>query len=314
MTAKLNASTSSGLVLDPDNSGILQLQTGNTTAITIDGSQNVGIGTSSPASYGKFTSLTMVDKDGLNTVFGTGPTGTNGNALNFWNAHNVGINKQGAIYTIVTDGSSSGSSAMTFNTASAGTLTERLRLDSSGNLGLGVVPSVWSSAWKVLQTNNGFIGNASSNYMVVGGNHYSDSSSVYRYKADGYAQQYQMAADGTHFWRIAPSGTAGSAITFTQAMSLDASGNLAVLGNITSAGYSGVTQADIGTSENEIPLNQYLGKLAFMNPEAVVLNPPASATPVGLGDMVFQLTNNTTLVVKVKGSDGTVRSATLTLA
>jgi hypothetical protein len=75
-----------------------------------------------------------------------------------------------------------------------------------------------------------------------------------------------------------------------------------------------VVQTDIGTAPNEIPLNQYLGELAYMNSESVVLMPPASATPVGIGDMVFQLTNNTTLVVKVKGSDGTVRSVTLTLA
>lgn len=71
---------------------------------------------------------------------------------------------------------------------------------------------------------------------------------------------------------------------------------------------------DIGTAPNEIPLNQYLGNLAYMNSDQFVLNPVASATPIGVGDLVFQLTNDTTLVVKVKGSDGTVRSATLTLA
>jgi hypothetical protein len=42
--------------------------------------------------------------------------------------------------------------------------------------------------------------------------------------------------------------------------------------------------------------------------------PAASATPASNGQMVFELTSNTTLKVKVKGSDGTVRSATLTLA
>jgi len=75
-----------------------------------------------------------------------------------------------------------------------------------------------------------------------------------------------------------------------------------------------VEQTDIGTAPNEIPLNQYLGNLAYMNSDQFVLNPVASATPIGVGDLVFQLTNDTTLVVKVKGSDGTVRSATLTLA
>ncbi len=90
--------------------------------------------------------------------------------------------------------------------------------------------------------------------------------------------------------------------------------SLIVTSNITINGNSVVDQTDIGTAPNEIPLNQYLGNLAYQNSNAVVLNPVASAVPTGIGDMVFQLTNNTTLVVKVKGSDGTVRSVTLTLA
>jgi len=73
-------------------------------------------------------------------------------------------------------------------------------------------------------------------------------------------------------------------------------------------------QTDIGTAPNEIPLNQYLGELAYMNAESLVITPPASVDPNGIGDMVFQLTSDTSLVVKVKGSDGTVRSTTLTLA
>ena len=49
MTTTINASTSSGLVNTADTSGILQLQTANTAALTIDASQNVGIGTASPS-------------------------------------------------------------------------------------------------------------------------------------------------------------------------------------------------------------------------------------------------------------------------
>ena len=49
MTTTINASTSAGLVNTADTSGVLQLQTANTTAVTIDASQNVGIGTASPS-------------------------------------------------------------------------------------------------------------------------------------------------------------------------------------------------------------------------------------------------------------------------
>ena len=71
---------------------------------------------------------------------------------------------------------------------------------------------------------------------------------------------------------------------------------------------------DVGSAPNQLPLNQYLGNLAFMSSNQLVVNPASSAAPAGIGDMVFQLTNNTTLVVKVMGSDGTIRSTTLTLA
>ena len=50
MASTINASTSpAAIVQTADGTGILALQTGNTTAVTIDASQNVGIGTTSPA-------------------------------------------------------------------------------------------------------------------------------------------------------------------------------------------------------------------------------------------------------------------------
>ncbi len=42
--------------------------------------------------------------------------------------------------------------------------------------------------------------------------------------------------------------------------------------------------------------------------------PGASVTPADNGDVVIEATNNTTLTFKLKGSDGTVRSGTITLA
>ena len=75
-----------------------------------------------------------------------------------------------------------------------------------------------------------------------------------------------------------------------------------------------VEQTDVGTLPNQVPLNQYLGDLAFQNKNSLVIQPAASATPQQLGSAVFQLTNDTTLVIKVKGLDGTVRSYSMTLA
>ena len=51
MASSINASTSGagGVITTADNTGILNLQTASTTAVTVDASQNVGIGTASPS-------------------------------------------------------------------------------------------------------------------------------------------------------------------------------------------------------------------------------------------------------------------------
>ena len=56
-------------------------------------------------------------------------------------------------------------------------------------------------------------------------NAFYNQSGTYSYVNTAAASDYYQTA-GTHVWRNAPSGTAGNAITFTQALTLDASGNL----------------------------------------------------------------------------------------
>lgn len=45
-----------------------------------------------------------------------------------------------------------------------------------------------------------------------------------------------------------------------------------------------------------------------------ILAPAASATPASKGDLLIEATSDTSLTFKYKGSDGTVRSASLTLS
>jgi hypothetical protein len=100
-----------------------------------------------------------------------------------------------------------------------------MRLDSSGNLGLGVTPSAWSG-YTAFQ--NKFVSLASAVNVVgfLSGNAYYDGT--WKYIGTGASCQYAINNSGQHQWFNAPSGTAGAAITFTQAMTLDASGNLGV--------------------------------------------------------------------------------------
>ncbi len=46
----------------------------------------------------------------------------------------------------------------------------------------------------------------------------------------------------------------------------------------------------------------------------VIQSPPASVTPASNGDLLFEATSNTSVTIKMRGTDGVVRSAVLTLA
>ena len=106
---------------------------------------------------------------------------------------------------------------------------------SGGNLGLGVTPSAWSGSTG-LQVQYATVEGRSSlpSFAEYAANSYSDAG-VRKYIASDYASRYTQY-QSNHYWLTAPSGTAGAAITFTQAMTLFANGNLAV-GTTTDAGY-----------------------------------------------------------------------------
>ena len=106
--------------------------------------------------------------------------------------------------------------------------TERLRLDSAGNLGLGVTPSAWGNTYKALQigTTAFFGGNTIANRNYSSSNVYWNGTN-YKYITTSQATQFEQA-DGAYYWLQAASGTAGNNITFTTAMTLDASGNLGI--------------------------------------------------------------------------------------
>ena len=111
--------------------------------------------------------------------------------------------------------------------------------DASGNVGVGVPPSAWTSSFKAIELINGWAAlssNDGTGFANLTSNCYATGSSTWAYKASSSykATRYSMGIDGTHTWYTAPSGTAGNAITFTQAMTLDASGSLAISNGNTS--------------------------------------------------------------------------------
>ena len=120
--------------------------------------------------------------------------------------------------------------------------SERARVDSSGNLGLGVTPSAWGTYNGVLDLKgNGSLAAYNQAIALAANAYYNGSNWIY--KSTTTAGFFQAAGNAFQ-WYQAPSGTAGNAVTFTQAMTLDSSGSLLV--GVTSALSGSVTgiQAD----------------------------------------------------------------------
>jgi len=99
---------------------------------------------------------------------------------------------------------------------------------ASGNLGLGVTPSAWLSGYApVFENRGGTILAPSNTQLQLFANAFLNSSAQWVRRNAGFAGYYNIGA-GAHEWHIAGNSTAGSTISWTQAMTLDASGNLGV--------------------------------------------------------------------------------------
>ena len=130
-------------------------------------------------------------------------------------------------------------------TTSGGTATTAVTVDNAQNVGVGVTPSAWVSSKAIQIGSSGapYMGLAqmttatADGYMLWGA--YLTGNRTFAYSTTGDAVSAYRQSANTHAWFNAPSGTAGNAITFTQAMTLDASGNLLV--GITTAGSSGLS-------------------------------------------------------------------------
>lgn len=113
---------------------------------------------------------------------------------------------------------------------SGGALVERARIDSSGNVGIGMTPSSgWRSVDRVLQIQSSGVirGQTNANLIDLGSNYYINNSNLSVYIASDYASRFTQY-QGVFSWESAASGTAGNTITWTERMRIDSSGNLLV--------------------------------------------------------------------------------------
>jgi len=127
-------------------------------------------------------------------------------------------------------------SGVTLLTPSTGTLalgtssTERMRIDSSGNVGVGVVPSAWGtgSGVQALEVGANLAASQDINSVYFSANAY-NSATGWKYRNTQYASNIRMGTnDGVFQFQQAASGSAGAAITWATNMTLDASGNVGI--------------------------------------------------------------------------------------
>jgi len=229
-----------GTVTDPDTSGWDE-------HMRIDSSGNVGIGATGA------TNKLVVNRDSTTAA-------TNAQIVS---ENRTGATGQYALYaTSLDNGSGSGFKPVAFGavqTAASGrtadfivavsdtdnvdlSADERMRIDSSGNVGIAVVPeSNWYSVQNVLQVGTTAVVDNGSNDAFFGANYYYDGTNN-KYINSGQAAAIGLV-DGAHKFYTAPSGTADANITFVEAMTIDSSGHAIIPAGVTLGTAAGVYAA-----------------------------------------------------------------------
>ena len=137
--------------------------------------------------------------------------------------------------------------------------TDNFIVTETGNVGIGVTPSAWSSMLALQVRGASLSCDATVNRGRLFTNAFYDGAG-YKYIQTNFASMYlQNSLDGVQSWHTAPSGTAGTAITFTQAMTLAANGQL-LLGTSTTDG-----AIDIGMVLNKPSATGFVGNSYQLN-------------------------------------------------
>ena len=188
MASSINASTSGagGVITTADNTGILNIQTAGTNAVTITASQNVGIGTTSPGGSSTDRQVSIVGSTSAQMTADSGTVTTN-----FGSNSSFGYIQNPGAYPLL------------FYTSNL----ERMRIASNGYVGINTVStlnplSVRSSANNLetgLFENTASSGNVRGILSAIGNNGNSTNSFHYAGLTQGVSFWY-LYGNGTSSW------------------------------------------------------------------------------------------------------------------
>ena len=178
------------------------------------GNDRIGIGISAPQQK---LHIAVPDSGAANIVFTNSTTGSassDGLVIGLTGAEDGQINMQE-------------SANLKFSTAD----TERMRIDSSGNVGIGITPESHHSTVTSLQIGGTTNLYDDSNFVILANNVYFDGTSNKRIKADEASRIIQEA--GKFFFERAGADSADSAITFQRIIATNEDGTIFLKGQAT---------------------------------------------------------------------------------
>jgi len=145
-----------------------------------------------------------------------------------------------------------------------------ITIDSSENVGIGVVPgSGWNSNYTAIQIGSvgslyGYTAAVDGADVVLGCNEYTG-----KYINTDQASHY-VQYDGKHIFRVAPSGTADAAITWTTAMTIDNSGKIEAGDATSGKGWSVTPENNIYKHRSRAALTDMQTHWEFKNPNGII--------------------------------------------